>query len=167
MPLPSNKRLALVAAITLALVVFLVTSQHSAVVSGLPTLASFTTYALPCIPAVPTSLIACESRFKDSEASDAPLASSSASRAAAPSFPDSLPLLHPSERLSLPLVEAIADFTVLPSPDQVRINVTVCAVPTHEISYLPEWIVWHRLLGVGQLDQAASVEVETPGGAES
>ena len=28
---------------------------------------------------------------------------------------------------------------------------SICAVPTHENKYLPEWITWHRLLGVERI----------------
>lgn len=57
-------------------------------------------------------------------------------------------LAHPSERPALPLVSSIASFSLSPPPPSEPVNVSICAVPTHEELYLPEWITWHRLVGV-------------------
>ncbi|GAA5938972.1 hypothetical protein JCM1841_002726 [Sporobolomyces salmonicolor] len=58
-------------------------------------------------------------------------------------------LAHPSEADALPLVGSIASFSLAPpSAPADYFNVSICAVPTHENQYLPEWITWHRLLGV-------------------
>ncbi|GAA6006915.1 glycosyltransferase family 2 protein [Rhodotorula paludigena] len=56
-------------------------------------------------------------------------------------------LAHPSEADALPLVSAVASFSVVASSGE-RAHVAVCAVPTHEEQYLPEWLTWHRLVGV-------------------
>ncbi|BGP13145.1 hypothetical protein JCM10213_000277 [Rhodosporidiobolus nylandii] len=53
---------------------------------------------------------------------------------------------HADEASALPLVASIASFA-LTSPS-ARAKVAICAVPTHEERFLPEWLTWHRLLGV-------------------
>ncbi|GAA5924127.1 uncharacterized protein JCM15063_005552 [Sporobolomyces koalae] len=61
-------------------------------------------------------------------------------------------LVHSSEAQAIPLVEAIAEFSLVPRyPPEDYFNVSICAVPTHENKYLPEWITWHRLLGVQRI----------------
>ncbi|BGP29146.1 hypothetical protein JCM10296v2_000884 [Rhodotorula toruloides] len=57
-------------------------------------------------------------------------------------------LAHPSEGPALPLVSSISSFSLSPPPPSQPVNVSICAVPTHEEQYLPEWITWHRLVGV-------------------
>ncbi|GAA5873294.1 hypothetical protein JCM16303_001084 [Sporobolomyces ruberrimus] len=61
-------------------------------------------------------------------------------------------LSHPSETAALPLLDSIASFSLAPpnAPPEY-FNVSICAVPTHENKYLPEWITWHRLLGVQRI----------------
>ncbi|GAA5874974.1 hypothetical protein JCM8547_002139 [Rhodosporidiobolus lusitaniae] len=69
-------------------------------------------------------------------------------------------LSHHSELAALPLVSSIASFS-LSSPSS-NASVAICAVPTHEERYLPEWITWHRLLGVERFflfDNAPTLEM--------
>ncbi|GAA6043995.1 hypothetical protein JCM8097_000181 [Rhodosporidiobolus ruineniae] len=56
-------------------------------------------------------------------------------------------LSRADESAAVPLVSALASFA-LASPSASNATVAICAVPTHEEQYLPEWITWHRLLGV-------------------
>ncbi|GAA5860309.1 hypothetical protein JCM3774_000376 [Rhodotorula dairenensis] len=56
-------------------------------------------------------------------------------------------LAHPSEAAALPLVSSIASFG-LSRPPSEPVTVSICAIPTHEEQYLPEWLTWHRLIGV-------------------
>ncbi|GAA6008574.1 hypothetical protein JCM11491_003353 [Sporobolomyces phaffii] len=71
-------------------------------------------------------------------------------------------LVHPTEAEALPLVDSIASFSLVPAdPPADYFNVSVCAVPTHENKYLPEWITWHRLLGIQRIyffDNSPSLE---------
>lgn len=55
--------------------------------------------------------------------------------------------MHETETAAIPLVRAVADFNVQDQGTSA-VNVSVCAVPTHEEQYLPEWITYHRLQGV-------------------
>ncbi|GAA6005279.1 hypothetical protein JCM10207_002924 [Rhodosporidiobolus poonsookiae] len=69
-------------------------------------------------------------------------------------------LAHPSEAAALPLVQSIASFSL--SQPSLNASVAICAVPTHEELFLPEWITWHRLLGVERFylfDNAPSLEM--------
>ncbi|GAA5892062.1 hypothetical protein JCM8208_001424 [Rhodotorula glutinis] len=54
---------------------------------------------------------------------------------------------HPSEEATLPLVASVASFSRLPTRFSPA-HVAVCAVATHEEQCLPEWLTWHRLVGV-------------------
>ncbi|KWU42257.1 hypothetical protein RHOSPDRAFT_36206 [Rhodotorula sp. JG-1b] len=56
-------------------------------------------------------------------------------------------LAHPSEAAALPLVSSIASFGQA-KPASEPVTVSICAIPTHEEQYLPEWLTWHRLIGV-------------------
>ncbi|TKA53300.1 hypothetical protein B0A53_04318 [Rhodotorula sp. CCFEE 5036] len=56
-------------------------------------------------------------------------------------------LAHPSEAAALPLVSSIASFGQA-KPAAEPVTVSICAIPTHEEQYLPEWLTWHRLIGV-------------------
>ncbi|GAA5966042.1 hypothetical protein JCM3765_006550 [Sporobolomyces pararoseus] len=59
---------------------------------------------------------------------------------------------HPSEAETVPLLESISSFSLVPPfPPEDYFNVSICAVPTHENKYLPEWITWHRLLGIQRI----------------
>ncbi|GAA5971466.1 hypothetical protein JCM11641_008364 [Rhodosporidiobolus odoratus] len=55
-------------------------------------------------------------------------------------------LLHAAETPTLPFLSSVASFS-LTTPNSSA-SVAICAVPTHEEAFLPEWITWHRLLGV-------------------
>ncbi|GAA6062289.1 hypothetical protein JCM10212_004377 [Sporobolomyces blumeae] len=72
-------------------------------------------------------------------------------------------LVHPTEADALALVDSIAAFSLVPpSPPDDYFNVSICAVPTHEGKYLPEWITWHRLLGFQRIylfDNAPTTEM--------
>ncbi|GAA5830655.1 hypothetical protein JCM11251_002551 [Rhodosporidiobolus azoricus] len=66
----------------------------------------------------------------------------------------------PAETAALPLVASIASFS-LTTPFS-NATVAICAVPTHEEQYLPEWLTWHRLLGVERFflfDNSPSLEM--------
>lgn len=54
---------------------------------------------------------------------------------------------HPSEEATLPLVAQVASFSRL-ATRFAPAHVAVCAVATHEDQFLPEWLTWHRLVGV-------------------
>ncbi|BGP45101.1 hypothetical protein JCM10450v2_000918 [Rhodotorula kratochvilovae] len=56
-------------------------------------------------------------------------------------------LAHPSEEAALPLVAAVGAFSLLANRSAPA-KVAICAVATHEEQFLPEWITWHRLVGV-------------------
>lgn len=54
---------------------------------------------------------------------------------------------HPSEESTVPLVASVAAFSLLPNQTSPA-HVAICAVATHEEQFLPEWLTWHRLVGV-------------------
>ncbi|GAA5903471.1 hypothetical protein JCM6882_006556 [Rhodosporidiobolus microsporus] len=95
-------------------------------------------------------------RLPTSRVSQWALSSTSSTSSASLGASHSLPV----ETAALPLVSSIASFS-LTSPSS-NATVAICAVPTHEEQYLPEWITWHRLLGVERFflfDNAPSLEM--------
>lgn len=62
-------------------------------------------------------------------------------------FPWNVPVINDGELDTLALVASIASFS-LQSPYTASFNLTLCAAATHENAFLPEWLVYHRLLGV-------------------
>ncbi|GAA5991489.1 hypothetical protein JCM10908_005727 [Rhodotorula pacifica] len=70
-------------------------------------------------------------------------------------------LAHPTEEAALPLVSSIASFGRY-RPAAEPVTVSICAIPTHEEQYLPEWLTWHRLIGVERFylfDNSPSLEM--------